>query len=155
MNRHIIHEVSRLEVVRTVEYQVHIAQELLGVIGIQIFHPRVDIDLAIDASKFVTSGDGLRKALLVALFVEKTLSLKVRHIYIVPIDEPQVAHAGTNQHFRRRRAQSPYAHDGRTTTPYLALSFLTDLFEKDLTRIPIHGAELLSRLGKKKPLQGT
>src|SRR5262249_60739330 len=70
----------------------------------------------------------------------QNLSLKVRDVDIVEVDEPDAANAGRGEIQRRGRAQTSGADDQYGAARELRLPFFAEIRQREMAGVAVHGS---------------
>ncbi len=90
-------------------------------------------------------GLGLGKTLAGVVLVEEHLTLEVGGLYIVAVDECEVADTSARKEARRGGSCGPYANDGRMAAGEVLLSVLPDGREEHLARVALAVLDRVAR----------
>ena len=133
----VVQEVTRLEVVDAVEQDVRAGREPLGVARIEVVDDRRDLDARIDPRELAFGGFGFRHGVADVLLVVEHLTLKIRELDEVAIDEEQAPDAGPRERVGDRRAERAAADDRRGRVGEPALPRLAEAGEQHLPVITL------------------
>src|SRR6185295_7837329 len=147
----VVDQIAGGEVVRAVDHQVVIAEEVERIARIE---PQVvgdDLNVAVDAAQAVRSGLGLRPADV--SLAEQDLALEVRLVHAVEIDEPEPADSRRREIEPERRAQAAAADQQHARRLELPLARGADLGQDEMAAV----AAQLVRVepGKRAPFDET
>ena len=129
----IVDEIARREIVGPVQNDVVVGKDRECVLARQLRAVGNDLDVRIDFGEAIFGRVQLRPP-DVRLSVED-LAMEVRHVDVVEVDEPQLAHPGGGQVERHGRAQSPRAHDDDSRGLERPLALEPDFGQHEVTRV--------------------
>src|SRR5690606_28684214 len=138
----VVHEVARREVVAAVDDDVVVLEEALDVLRGHALAVADHLDVRIEAFERELRRLDLRHA--DAVLAVEDLSLQVRAVDDVVVDDPYRADAGRCEIIRDRRAEPAGADAQDLRVEQLRLPFLTDLGKEEMTAVALDliGAEL-------------
>ena len=135
----VVDEVARGKVVRAVEDDVVVAQDVECVLGGQRAVVRHDVDVGIEVEQPRACRIQLRRADIGGAV--KHLPLQVRDVDVVEVDEPDASHARGGEIQRRGRAQPPRADDQHRAARELLLPFFAELRQREVAGVAVHGSK--------------
>src|SRR6185437_16242617 len=133
------------EVVRAVEDNVGIGDERPGVAWYEVGDQRGDIDAGVHAGKVEARCLGLGEALPRIVLVEEHLTLEVRGLHVVAVDECKTADAGACKEAGRRRPGGSDANDGRMAAGEALLTVISDGREEHLAGVAFAVVDRVAR----------
>ena len=138
LHAEIVDEISRRDVVGSVEDHVAASRQLLDVGGVQVGCMSEQARRATDALEGLESGSHLGLAEVSVALVEQHLSRQVRPVDDISIDEHQRSDPAAHERLGELTSQRPAAHDenARIQEPLLALG--SQRLEPHLTVESIH-----------------
>ena len=150
MDRYIVQQETRLEVVRAIENQRKSAQQFLGIFRADVRDDALDRYSGINGAQAAFGGDGFRQGFLRVGFLEQCLPLQVGRLDKIAVHDAQLADARAHQQICQRRSQRSAAYDYGRGFEQALLARLADFAEKNLPRIPfvgfwVHGTGSISR----------
>ncbi len=92
----VVDQEASLEIVGAIEEQIDSREEGFGVARAEIGDNAFDGDGGINRAQFAFGGDSLGKGIESIGFIEERLPLQVRGLHEIPIDDSDIADAGTN-----------------------------------------------------------
>src|SRR4029453_18352290 len=107
----VVEHETRLEIVETIQNQIHAVDVVLDVRGVHIINDGFNGNSGIDTAKFGGSGDGFRKILTNVILIIERLTLKIGKVHEIAVDDAQHANTGSRQQFGRSAAQGAGAND--------------------------------------------
>ncbi len=135
VHREVVDQEARLEIVGAIEEQMDSREEGFGVARAEIGDDAFDGNGGIDRPQFAFGGDGLGKGTESVGFVEERLPLQVRRLHEIPIDDSEIADAGTNEKICGGSADGAAANNGCARGKQPLLAFRADAGEEHLARV--------------------
>ena len=132
----IVEQVPRREVVGTVDHDVIAGQDVHDVLGRQPGVVRDDVDIGVEHCQRLLGRVDL--AIADPVDVVQDLTLQVRRINIVHVDDADRADPGGSQVHRRRRTEPACAEHQHLGFEQFLLSFDTDFREQDVALVAVH-----------------
>ena len=108
----IVQQVAGLEVVRAVEDEIGLFEQIFTVPRSKVFHVRLYRDGGVDLLQLAMSGNRLGQRFGGIALVEQNLPLQIAGLNVVAVDDADVAYAGANQQRAEHRSGGSAADDG-------------------------------------------
>ena len=136
-DRVVVDEVASFEVVGAVEDELHVAEQLFDVVGREVGDVGLDFDFGVEAANLAGGSDGLGQRFGGVGFVEEHLALQVAGLYVVAVNDAEVADSGARQQGSKGRAGGTAADDGDACRGQALLAVGSDGWKQDLARVPL------------------
>ena len=133
----VVEEIAGFEVVRSVEEEVGGGEEGVDVAGDEIGDMRGDGDRGVDGEKLAAGGLSLGERVCGVLFIEEDLTLKVRGLDKVAVDEGEMADAGAGEQRGGGGSGGTDANNGDMGAGKGVLAGLTDAGKEDLPGVAL------------------
>ncbi len=131
----IVDQEASFEIIGAIKKQIDVTEKGFGIARAEIGDDAFDGYGRIDRAKLALRGNGLGQNIEGVGFIEEGLTLQVRGLDEIAIDDSEVADAGANEQIGSGSADSAATDDGRPRGEQPLLPFRADPAEKHLARI--------------------
>jgi len=138
----VVDEVAGFEVIGAVEDDVG-GEEVWGVGWDEVGDVGVDADAGVDAGEVAAGGFGLGKRGAGVVFIEEHLTLEVRGLDEIAVDEGEAADSGSGEEAGGGGSGGPYSYDGDVSSDEKLLAGGSDGGEEDLPGVAVCVRDLL------------
>ncbi len=139
LDREVVQEVARREVVRAVEQEVGAPRELGEVVRVEVVRVDLDARRPADARERFPRGLDLRRAVVRVALVEEDLARQVRELDDVAVDEHEPPDAAAHERLRERAAERADADDEHAPFGEPLLTYAAERREAHLALEPAQG----------------
>jgi hypothetical protein len=129
----VVNEQARLEVVRTVKYDVESSEEFFRVARSKIRDDTRSLNRGINVAELTFSSYGFWQDVAGILLIEKELPLQVRGLDEITVDNPNASHTCAHQQIRRCCPDGAAADDYGASGEQVLLSLRANRRKQDLT----------------------
>ena len=138
-HRVIVHQVACLEVVRRIEHDIGVAEQIFDVRRNQIRDVWDNLNGRVEESDLALRSFRFRQRLACIGLVKEHLALQIGKLDKVAVDERELPHACPRQQRSRNRTRCPASHNCNMGLRELSLPCLADSCEQDLAGVSLHG----------------